>query len=87
MSCRSRHRLPDAWVKMVIDQVDLGRPNWANYNSDRAYYEKLKFVANDQHGILCKEDLPSQPDPNDYPDTDGAAFAPEFKYSGTYRDL
>jgi len=87
MSCSSRHRLPDDWVRIVTSKVNIGDPIWANYNSDRMYYEKLKFVSDDQIGILCRSDLPAQPDPDDYTDLDSPADVSDFNYSGMNRPL
>lgn len=57
-------------LKDLNDEINNPSGNWADYNCLYRSYELIKDIADKGNGmdIFCTEDVPSEPQIEDYPD-------------------
>jgi len=63
----NKHRLSDDNIDIVLTEINNPSGDWSDYNRIWKYYRALKRYTNDRTGLLCNDDLPPEPDVDDYP--------------------
>ena len=63
----NRYRLSDDNIDKVLNSINNPSGNWEDYNRIWKYHQALSRHTNDRTGLLCNDDLPSEPNVDDYP--------------------
>jgi hypothetical protein len=67
---RMYQSLMDMLLQPANEAIDDPTGNWADFNCLYNTYEKIKYIADHGNGrsFFCPEDVPAEPQINDYPD-------------------
>ena len=63
----NRSRLSDDNIEIMLTNINIPSGDWADYNNIWKYHRTLKKYTNNRTGLLCNDDLPSEPDVDNYP--------------------
>ena len=66
-------KFPKHLIDIMVSKNDKGKPVWADYNCNHAYWLFLKSLHTqwpNKQPLFEKNDIPKEPDPYEYPDLD-----------------
>ena len=76
----NKRRLPCDWID-VLNSKFQATGNWSDFNCKYHSWNKLNRSANDDHGLVCADDIVKNPVVDDYTDLTAPATVGCGKYS------